>query len=286
MELQEPKERRPGISGRELGVAIPISFGTAMAFESAMGLLPDKQTSQPEINNYDAVWVNVRTLFRNMLSAMETESRKMVLPEDVTEALINEMTVIQSAVSDVTRGLVQVVFYVCTHSSITRKYPNGSYRNSNDNSDNQKTSYIVEQQAIRGVLDSGAMVDIRKFDLEFGDNQSVMIVTHQAVDLLNRYKFKKIVLLETHTGSIKPPSRWYTKLQNGKELVNIPFDRMTLQLFGDGSMFSPMNLKVRKHLVELAKKNGWTYMTTRDLIMKTIRDTRDPLFEAYIAKLY
>ena len=283
--IELPKERKPGISGRELGVSVPISIGTSIAIESALGLLPE-QTNQIKIENYDAIWINVRTLFRNLLGAMETESKKMVLPEDVAEALVNEMTVINAVVSDKTRGMVSVVFYVCTHSSLSRRYPNAAHRNSHDNTDNQRTNYIVEQQALKTVLDSGAMVDLRKFDMDFGDNTNVMIVTHQPIDLLNRYRFKQIVLLESHTGAIKPPSRWYTKLQNGRELVNIPFDKMTLQLFGDGTMFSPMGIKVRKHLVELAKKNGWTYLTTRDYVMKTIRDTRDPIFEAYVARLY
>lgn len=281
----QPKERVPGISGRELGVGVPVSIGTSIAMESALGLLPEHETAKPVINDYDAVWINLRTIYRNLMGAMETESRKTLMPEEIAEAINNEMMIIQSAISDKTRGLVSVVFYVCNFSSLNRRFPHAAHRNVN--TQNQQTSYTLEQTSIRMVLDSGTMADVRKFDIEFGESgKKVLLVTHQPIDLLNRYKFGKLDLLETHTGAIKPPSRWYTKLNGGKDLVNIPFDRMTLQVFGDSTMFSPMNLKIRRHLVELAKKHGWTYLTTRDYVMKCIKDERDPNLEAYVMKFY
>ncbi len=283
---QTPIERKPGIAGREMGVGVPVSIGTAMAIESVLGLLPDHNGKDAEIHRYKSVWINLRTLFRNLLGAMENESRKIVLPEDVGMAMQAEMTTIQSAIGDVTKGMAQVVFYVCTHASVGRRFPHAKHRNQNDGTDNQKLNFIVEQGAIRHILDSGVPLDVRKFDLEFGDNSDALLLTHQPVDLLNRYKFGRVALLESHTGAIKPPSRWYTKLQNGRDLVGVPFDRMTLQLFGDGTMFSPMNIAARKQIVELSKKGGWTYLTTRDMVIKTVRDSRDPLFEALITKLY
>lgn len=285
MDSTEP--RKPGLVNRELGVNIPVSYGTANAIESSLGLLEGQSPEDPPINTVESLWINVRTLFRNAMSSTESDSSRLILPEEMAETLMAEMTIINSVVNDKTKGMVNVVFYICTHSSITRKFPNASYRNSNQNTELQRNTYIVEQQALKELLDSGAVIDLRKFDLEFGDSsKSAFIVTHQPIDLLNQYRFKKLLLLETHTGAIKPRSRWYTKLHGGKDLVNIPFDRMTLQLFGDSNMFSPLNIKVRKHTVELAKANAWTYMTTRDMILSCIKKTRDPVYEALITKLY
>ena len=113
--------------------------------------------------------------------------------------------------------------------------------------------------------------NVQFFDFEIeGRHPDSLIMTHLPVDLLARYRFSRLELLESHTGKIKGPAEWNTKLTNGKELANIPFNSFTLQLFGDnGNMFSPQSISIRRVLLEAAQKWGWTNVSG----MERVRDT-------------
>src|SRR5690606_15099886 len=109
----------------------------------------------------------------------------------------------------------------------------------NATTENQKFVQALEGNTFKEFQQLQPDADLRVFDMDFEqDQRKVLIITHFPVDLLNRYKFSRLVLLETHTGAMKPHTLWYTKLYNGKELNMIPFDRMTVQLFGDGNLFT------------------------------------------------
>src|SRR5690606_22392271 len=123
----------------------------------------------------------------------------------------------------------------------------------------------------------------RKFPDKGSDG---LILTHFPVDLLNRYRFKTLKLLESHTGAIKPFNVWNTKLKDGQGLDVIPFDRMTLQMFGDNAHFSPMHKKVRMTIYNLVVKNKWTYATTKDYVFYCIQQNRDPALEDLVRELY
>ncbi|MNZ57992.1 hypothetical protein D3C78_759890 [compost metagenome] len=107
------------------------------------------------------------------------------------------------------------------------------------------------------------------------------------MDLLQRYKFSSLTLLESHTGAAKPPALWYTKLTNGKELEHIPFDRMTLQFFGDnGNLFTGYPIKFRRIMLDIAKKNRWTALTTKDYIIQSVKKAYEPELERLVLNLY
>jgi hypothetical protein len=272
------------ISNREMG-AIPISISTSLAIESCLGILPEFETDKPVINDIDMVWINVRTLYRNLMGSVDKLIRPHLTDTDIIEALINELQIIETTFSHQTRGRTTVTFYVCSYSGLARRYPHASLKN--PNTQLQKESHALEQIVINGIIDQQPPHDFRVFDMDFdGEQKRVLIITHHAIDLLNRYKFKTLSLLESHTGAVKSPSRWYTKFHDGKEMFNIPFDRMTLQVFGDGVTFVPSSLKTRRFVKEVADKNTWSSITTKDYIVKSIKAERDNVQEAAILKLY
>ena len=149
-------------------------------------------------------------------------------------------------------------------------------------------AHIRETNALLDFEEKMGWIYSKKFDLEFDrDNRTVLILTNYAIDLLQRYKFTSLSLLESHTGAVKPPAMWYTKLNNGKELTTIPFDRMTIQMFGDGSnLFSPFPIKIRRTMLTISEKNKWTPMTTKAYILDSVKKERDPTLEALILNLY
>jgi len=80
---------------------------------------------------------------------------------------------------------------------------------------------------------------------------------------------------------------WYTKLTNGKELSHIPFDRMTLQFFGDnGNLFTGFPIKFRRIMLDIAQKNRWHAMTTKDYIIQSVKKAYEPELERLVINLY
>lgn len=277
-------ETGSSLNTREMG-AIPVSIGTSLAIESVLGILPEHETDKPLILETDLLWINLRTLFRNLLGAVDKDVRLGLTPDEITHALLNEMQAIETAISHQTNGRVQVTFYVCNYRSLTRKFPHAQHKT--PNTALQKQAFSLEQHTLAGVVEAQPPHDFREFDIELdGEQRRAFILTHYPIDLLNRYRFKSLTLLESHTGALKPPGRWYTKLQDGKALYNIPFDRMTLQLFGDGVLFAPVNIKIRRFIQGLAEKNKWSSVTTKDYIIQSVKAERDPVLEGYILKMY
>lgn len=279
------------IADREKG-ALPISIGTSLAIESILGIYPEVEGKplpyrgdNPPILSIDTVWVNLRTLYRNLTGCIDREQRDTVDPMDLANALVSEMSSLEAAVSHGSKGRCSTVFYHCSYISINRRFPYGNHRNLS--TEGQKNRWVMEEATLKEVMDLNPPVDFRTYDIDFDEtNQNGLIITHYAVDLLNRYKFKRLSLLESHTGAIKPPSLWYTKLHPMDDLMVIPFDRMTLQVFGDSTMFKPAPIKIRRYLVEIAKKAGWTGVTTKAMIEKTLKDEHDPVLEAFVLKHY
>lgn len=66
--------------------AFPLSVGTSLALESVFNgvqepIDPNRVIPQKvEINNYDAFWINVGTLFRNLYNALNKDSIKFLRP--------------------------------------------------------------------------------------------------------------------------------------------------------------------------------------------------------------
>lgn len=272
--------------------ALPVSIGTSLAIESALGIYPEVEGKDPPyrgdnppVTQVESIWINVRTLFRNMLGAIQKDDRVNLDPETVAETLSNEMTVIESALTQGSMGRCSTVFYLFTFMGINRRFPYANHRN--PNTDGQKSTWMLEEASLKALMELNPAVDFRVHDIEFDENNQVgLIITHYAVDLLNRYKFRKLSLLESHTGAIKNPLQWHTKLHSGGDLVRIPFDRMTLQVFGDSVSFRPAPIKIRRHILEIANKYEWTPATTKAMIMKNIKEERDPILEGFLLKHY
>ena len=130
-------------------------------------------------------------------------------------------------------------------------------------------------------------MDIRTYRYELtGQHPEAFIVTHLPVDLLSRYNFKKLELVESHTGAIKAFPHWHSKLTGGKELVNIPFNAFSLQVFGDnGNLFTPLLPSLRKEVLRLAQEDRWVAITTDDKIRMSLRKVTDPTSRAILMSL-
>lgn len=274
------------ISEREVYGEGNLSVATGMAIDSSLGRLEAANDPVPPVTTVDLLLINVGTLYRNLLGSIKTELRPKLTPFVLAETLANEMRVIETLVSEVSEGRCEVEFYQCTYDDVMGAFSKSLPRV--PTTPGQKLSTALEHSTLKTLQNEITVKPPihywkRKFP-EYGNR--CLLLSHYAVDLLNRYKFQFLQLLESHTGAIKPPSVWHTKLKDGQELAEIPFDRMTLQMFGDSVHFSPMHKKVRMAIYNIAVKNKWTHATTKDYVIHCVVQYRDPALENLVKELY
>jgi hypothetical protein len=276
------------LSARDMG-QIPVSIGTSLALEGAFGILEDNHDQNPVINRVDVVYVNLRTLIRNMVGAIEADDLSHVFPEDMAAILINEIITVEQAISSASSGRVKTQIYLCNYRDIPKRYPFAILKNAN--TDRQRIAALREENAVielKGQLQHHPQIKIIETDTELKpDPRKVLMLTSYAVDLLQRYSFSGLTLLESHTGAVKSQAMWHSKLTGGKELTNIPFDQMTMQFFGDGSnLFTGYPIKYRRVVLDCAEKNRWNSLSTKDYIISCIQKLHEPELEKLIRNLY
>jgi hypothetical protein len=260
-----------GIAERAVG-QYPLSIATSLALEGLAGIYEDRPESPAPILKYDALWVNLRTLFRNFIGALEKSLAEMMDPVEAAETVSQEMEHLTEIVRDLNPRCT-VHFYVSNYEGMETTYRRATIRR--DNTQKQKAFTILQTHAMEALLhkhkgDDNLSVFKRKLEFYKADLPVVCILTHFAYDLLSAKIFKRMDLIESHTGIIKPKALWYTKFYQGRELVMIPFREDMLQVFGDNETFHPMDNKLRKELVEIAKQYNWSQVTTTDRIRYSI----------------
>ena len=264
------------ISGREKGEA-PVSIGTSLALES-LGGFGEFPNDKPPIHDFDEIWVNIRTLFRNALGALESDARREVSPDDMILAVTDDMRVLESTIELKSSGKMRVVFYACGFRSFKQEFPNAKWKE--PTTDKQRVEHQLEQNTLELLATDQHMpqgLTVHLFDVRFTERgKNAVILTHYPCDLLWRSNFQQLTLLESHTGRLKTQAEWYTKLTSGKRYDRIPFNRLTMQVMGDGNLlFASMSRKFKERLVELADRFRWTPMTTDERVRFSIRELDD-----------
>ncbi len=273
------------IDGREKG-QFPVSIGTSLAIEGAAGIYPERPEEPAPILKYKEVWFNVRTVIRNLIEAIPTDYRESLTVDALFHAFIEDMMIIESAILRVSTGMTRSVFYLTNYSHMQRKFPKALLRI--PNTPKQLLHKQLEEGLLKKLAEEGVSVDYRVYGQLYieGNHPESLIVTHLPVDLLARYQFKKLDLLESHTWVVKPYPQWNTKLTGGNELPHIPFCNLSLQLFGDkGNHFSSMPSKIKKTVLEVAEKDNWSSVTTKERMMMSFSRHLHPMDRALLMAL-
>lgn len=263
-----------GIAERAVG-QYPLSIATSLAIESACGVHPDIPVERAPVVEYGELWVNVRTLFRNFMGSLDPTTHKAVVAEQIADALVSEMDTITSVIGVDSKSNCEVVFYLSNYAGLETKYRHATTRR--DNTEIQKV-YTALQTGTLEILLEQAAENIHGYQLKLEPEHrpTALMLTHYAYDLLSWPEFSKLALLESHTGAIKERAQWYTKYHNGKDLVMIPFREDFLQVFGDSETFRPMDLKLRRELVNIATQYHWTAVTTTAKLRYGIDQIQNP----------
>lgn len=272
--------------------SFPISIGTSLCLES-LGKGPnpyyDPEREIPnniQITDYEEIWINLFTLFRNITSALEKDGFNRVMPHDLKDTLESEVEIIKAIIEQMSFGQTKAIFYASDYSNLNKHYPFASLRV--DTTDRQKVFTSLLTNTINLYYKSQVKSDsLLHFNLKLKPKKAskAIIITNYAFDLLSHSEFTSLDLLESHTGILKNRSLWYTKFQNGKMLARIPFNEMFLQVFGDSQLFHPMDRKLREAVLEVSEKNNWASNTTRDRIKLGIDQIQNPYFKAVLKDL-
>jgi hypothetical protein len=179
------------------------------------------------------------------------------------------------------------VFYFCDFSDFSRQFPNAKLKTRK--TAKQEIAHALEIDVFKAFYKPKALptdLTLNYYDTIFKDRgEKVALLTHLPVDLLWRAQFKELTLLESHTGALKKRAAWYSKLTGGSQMTRIPFNRLTLQVFGENLYFSAMLPGIRNRVLEMAEKDQWTSVTTDERIRASIQKLYDPREKTFFLDL-
>lgn len=242
---------------RETGPHLAVSIGTALAIEVLGGHAVERSVEPESLKHPAELWINVRTLVRNLFSAQDKKVKEGAIAGEFLSTLEDEMRLITEYVRDVTAEQTKVVYYSCLHRNLQKQFPKAMLKS--PTTPPQIAYAAIENSIVEhysAVEDSPVVTFKDSLEPKF---IHAWVLTNTSVDLLELSGFKYGWLLESHTGKLKNSIQLYTKLTGGSVMGNIPFNKLTLQVFGDKSnLFSPMPKAVKDAIKEVAAKNKWT----------------------------
>lgn len=242
----------------------PLSIATSLAIEGAIGEHEEHPTGKNELVLYNQIWVNIKTIFRNLYNSVDRELIETVPHVALYEQIEVETDQFRRIIESETQGQMDVIFYVSDYAGMERAYPYAHLRGDTTPLQKTYTSAMIGSLApyVRNHQD-----DLKTFRLKISGSPvgKTMILTHYALDLTAK-GFKELVLLESHTGTVKHRNQWYTKYLNGSTIPTIPFNEGFMQVFGDKEHFRPMSIGIRKAILNLAEERNWSQVTTLEKI--------------------
>jgi hypothetical protein len=280
------------VNVREMG-DISVSIGTSFAIQSLFNKHPDKKPEKYlPAARVDGIYINVRTLLRNMFNATETSRILTTKPKDYLTALKSELTDIKAYIDSQEGSKLKVYFYLPTYASLHKEFGKTAELRI-PKTDLQKQKLEIEkevfgklEQELLSLDEDKRYVNITDMGVKPSNREIGLLLTHYPVDLLYSPGFSKLLLIESHTGQIKGENEWYTKF-SATATERIPFNKAMLTFFGDsGGMFKPQHHKARDALMSVADKYKWTYQTTRDKIILNLKLGGEGVIEQTVRKMF
>lgn len=280
------------IENRVLG-NIPVSIDTSLAFQGLFGT-HEETTNEQKTKDYTGIYLNVRTIIRNLLFAAKIGNpiiNQEFIDKYASEIVVSAMYELDVIVKELYQHKAnQILLYLGKYAGLQQRFPHAKLRVESRNDrfiPKDAFGHLIERISIQikqELLKTKSKDEqIIIFDGDITANmKSVLLFTHNPLDLFV-HKVNIVDLLESHTGKIKTSSTQYTKYYNGNELPPLPFHRWLLQIFGDKEFFSPQPMKLRKAVLETARKYGWNSQTIEDRLRLTIMLVKDPAMKSALS---
>jgi len=266
--------------------AFPLSIGTSLALESLFKprLEPyDAKREIPneiDINNYQEIYINLYTLYRNIVGSVNKEVFKNTNANELLSIMESEIDVINDLFSIEGNNLCMPIYYYNNYKNLFSFGQTHGIKFREDKTDYQKIYKQLFLDIIKKLFKhTDEHIEINSIIKPKNRNTS-LILSHVPYDLISYMNFKKLDLLESHTGKLKHRHQWNTKYANigDSDLSHLPFNRRLLLVLGDKILIHPNEYKLRKLIYDISIKRNWTPMTTNDKINQD--------FELEIKELY
>lgn len=266
------------LNERHLG-QLPLSIATSIAFESLLNMEPSENASEyvrrpeggnPPIESFKTIWINLRTLLRNIDGAIDKDAERSASPLDYYHVLLAEISTIDGIIKN-SYPEVKIMYFAKTYDSLTKIWKQALFRDVT--APKLKIFSVIERNVLNFISEDIKKNVLNKDNFILADcylhieNDSALF-SHFPVDLILRKGGKFKALVESHTGAIKEKKDWNTKLRDGKKYPRIPFDAAMIQIFGDSqNMLSPQTKAIREKLSAMSEKYNWHPLTTKDRII-------------------
>ncbi|QKE54566.1 hypothetical protein ACSA002_2500 [Salmonella phage vB_SalM_SA002] len=250
---------------RTIGM-LPISVGTSLAFESLIA------TPTQQIDN---LMLNVGTIFRNAYQAYETKDRDRLTVDQLYQDVIQDLGGIYEVLNRIGKNKnPNMVAYYCSYAGLEKRFKLAKIWK--PDTPKQLHYAALEDQVLKRLL-SQLRGHIRLCDHTIPNGiRNTYVLTHHIVDLVVPKGYGEITLIESHTAALKEKDQWYTKLTGSSKFVRIPFNPLTLQVFGDNSTnFKVNDFKYKVAIHALSEQYKWTPMTTVERVKLGIASVAD-----------
>lgn len=256
------------LADRTIG-GFPVAIATSLALETLFEPRlppydPDRQIPEKgNVRHYQSCWINLATLYRNLMGAIPKEAQLTASPRDVVEALEHEVDVVSSVFEQEGQNACQVYFYTAEYPQLALDAQHHVVEPRSDKTPDQLAYTARWQQVLRRIRPHMPSLHPVRDVIQPDRRTTSLIITHVPADLLAYPRFERLVLLESHTGKLKSRGLWYTKYHElGKEPMHtLPFYKPLLYLFGDHSLIRPTSPSLRRLILEISRQRQWTPMT-------------------------
>lgn len=248
----------------------PLSIATGLALETIFEpsqqvydetrITPDK----PDPNLYTDYLFNVSTIARNIITSVPYAELSKCSTKDITHTFLEEIDYLKTLFQMQDKRLH---LYVNSYAYAKQTYPDKLRKASTQQ---QIQSYELVRSCIKEAKKLSGILTFSK-DIYLESKSSTLLLSHVPWDLLSYGKFRRLDLLESHTGIIKTRKDWNTKYYRipNKDMSFLPFMEYLLVTLGDSVMFKPAPIKERLELCDaLLKKKVHPLMTEIQLILK------------------
>lgn len=271
----------------------PVSIGTSLALETLFS--PRQQPYDPErqvpervdAGQYQECWINLTTLFRNLIGSVQKEVFLTVTEAELVDTLLMEMEVIDSLFQNEGGGTCRPRYYWCSYKNLKSHVPKQiKFR---EDKTHAQIAYAQKMERVLKLI-SKQTEAAQEFDSEIKTQQkgAALMISHVPYDLLNHRHFSKLSLLESHSGKLKNKNQWFSKYYpvGDADLSHMPFLRRLLMVFGDRVLIQPSDFKLRKLLVEIAQKRQWTPMTSDAMVIQGLElEVKEPYVLQFLKSL-
>lgn len=256
--------------------AYSMSIGTSLALEGLFGIYPDRPENPPPVEQYRTLWVNIDTVIRNTINAYNIRDYTTIVDKTIADRALLDVQMIDQTVKESGYGL-KVMFYRCDYEKLKVREPQWLFTTP-QSKNTTALSIHMSSISMRVAQRMNGLVHLENFNVQVID--PTLIITHQPWDLMSQSNRSSIALLESHTGKLKLPGVWHTKINSP---IPLPFLKSIMAICGDKTLIAP-HAKLKRQMMKVAKAQQWTPLTSLGKVLADCKRAEVPELVAFIER--